>query len=352
MTRLVHLEALSRHTGRRPECPSSKRGTKAARVWGWSGNNAEVRTTRSGLSRLTSVIVDGHKLLLHCCLSWPARRTSIMSNWFSGHMRHRGYRAIYVFSAKCAVISGSVRGLMGLIPWPRRYRTGLIILCGDFVRAVENESVEAISHHWGVCRNVVQKWRHALHVPESNPGTQHLRHLVKSASDSQARRRAVIRAENPKAIFGRERTPHERSHPLLRPSTSKQVHNRMARTGRHINPDLRLWTGKEDKLLGTARREDCPTDQTKPGCCACAAQHFGHTGLECHLLASLRRSAVQTNRGNGFANGNAPSRMHEESGRTLSVFGAEASATNTQIQDKWVLCCATRDIMDTTPTET
>ncbi len=89
MTRLVHLEALSRHTGRRRECPSSKRGTKAARVWGWSGNNAEVRTTRSGLSRLTSVSVDGHKLLLHSCLSWPARRTSIMSNWFSGHMRHQ-----------------------------------------------------------------------------------------------------------------------------------------------------------------------------------------------------------------------------------------------------------------------
>jgi hypothetical protein len=44
--------------------------------------------------------------------------------------------------------------------------------------------------------------------------------------------------------------------------------------------------------------------------------------------------------------------MHEESGRTLSVFGAEASATNTQIQDKWVLCCATQDIMDTAPTET
>jgi hypothetical protein len=30
----------------------------------------------------------------------------------------------------------------------------------------------------------------------------------------------------------------------------------MARTGRHINPDLRLWTGEEDRLLGTARDEE------------------------------------------------------------------------------------------------
>jgi hypothetical protein len=29
----------------------------------------------------------------------------------------------------------------------------------------------------------------------------------------------------------------------------------MERTGRHINPALRLWTDKEDKLLGTARDE-------------------------------------------------------------------------------------------------
>ena len=59
----------------------------------------------------------------------------------------------------------------GLIPWPRRWRTGSIILCGDLVRAVKMESVEAVCYHWGVCRNVVQNWRHALGVPEFNPGT-------------------------------------------------------------------------------------------------------------------------------------------------------------------------------------
>jgi hypothetical protein len=144
----------------------------------------------------------------------------------------------------------------GLIPWPRRYRTGSIILCGDLVRAVETESVEAVSHHWGVCRNVVQKWRQALHVPESNPGTRYLRHRIKTALDSPARRRAVIRANNPKAILSSEQAPHERSHPLVSPTISRLVRDRIARTGRHINPDLRLWTDKEDKLLGTARDEN------------------------------------------------------------------------------------------------
>jgi hypothetical protein len=93
-------------------------------------------------------------------------------------------------------------------------------------------------------------------VPESNPGTRYLRHRIKTAVDSPARRRAVIRANNPKAILSSEQAPHERSHPLVSPSISRLVRDRIARTGRHINPDLRLWTDKEDKFLGTARDEN------------------------------------------------------------------------------------------------
>ena len=143
----------------------------------------------------------------------------------------------------------------GPIPWPRRYRTGSIILCGDLVRAVKMESVEAVAHHWGVCRNVVQKWRQALQVPEANPGTRQLRHQVRAAPDAPARLRAAARAKRPKAILRRDQARHERAHPLLRPATSQLVRDRMARTGRHINPDLRLWTDREDNLLGTGRDE-------------------------------------------------------------------------------------------------
>ena len=144
----------------------------------------------------------------------------------------------------------------GPIPWPRRYRTGSIILCGDLVRAVKLESVEAVCYHWGVCRNVVQKWRHAVQVPECNPGTRQLRRQVRVTADSPARKRAAFRASHPAAILHREKLPHERAHPLARPSTSELVRERMARTGRHINPNLRLWSDKEDKLLGTARDEE------------------------------------------------------------------------------------------------
>jgi len=138
------------------------------------------------------------------------------------------------------------------IPWPRRYRTNSLILCGDLVRAVKLESVEAICYHWGVCRNVVQNWRQALGVQENNPGTSHLREQLRAESGSAAQQRALLRVRHPTAVLPREHSPHEQAHPLVRPATSLRVHERLARTGRHINPQLRLWSDREDKLLGTA----------------------------------------------------------------------------------------------------
>ena len=138
------------------------------------------------------------------------------------------------------------------IPWPMRYRTGSIILCGDLIRAVKMESVEAVSHHWGVCRTVVQFWRKALGVTEFTPGTQSLKHRSRLHMKSQTQCRATIRACNPKAIFKRPDPESERRRPLVRPTTSAFVKARIERTGRHINPELRLWTEKEDRLLGTA----------------------------------------------------------------------------------------------------
>lgn len=138
----------------------------------------------------------------------------------------------------------------GPIPWPRRYRTNSIILCGDLVRAVKQESVEAVSFHWGVCRNVVQNWRKALEVPEHNPGTRQLLHRTRTGLEPQTRQRAEVRAKNRAEILPRRPLVHERSHPLRRPATSQLVKERIARTG-HVNPDLRLWTPREDKLVGS-----------------------------------------------------------------------------------------------------
>jgi len=89
--------------------------------------------------------------------------TENISSCISGRISRRKLRAIKGSFASCVDLKvGSWSA--GLIPWPRRYRTGSIILCGDLVRAVKLESVEAVCFHWGVCRNVVQNWRQALHV--------------------------------------------------------------------------------------------------------------------------------------------------------------------------------------------
>lgn len=60
------------------------------------------------------------------------------------------------------------------IPWPRRKKTGRasLILCGDLVRAVKTESVEAICHWWGVGPTKVWMWRQALGVDRVTPGTR------------------------------------------------------------------------------------------------------------------------------------------------------------------------------------
>jgi len=52
----------------------------------------------------------------------------------------------------------------GPIPWPKKWRTRSLILCGDLVRAVQQESALAVAHHWAVCAEIVSRWRRALEV--------------------------------------------------------------------------------------------------------------------------------------------------------------------------------------------
>src|SRR6266705_1970420 len=65
----------------------------------------------------------------------------------------------------------------GPIPWPRRWRTASLILCGDLVRAVRKEAVQAVAWHWGVSKATVRAWRRALGVPELTAGTRKLQSL-------------------------------------------------------------------------------------------------------------------------------------------------------------------------------
>ena len=69
------------------------------------------------------------------------------------------------------------------IPWPKSRRQGKggsggIVLCGDLLRALEQESIPAISHHWGVNRATVGNWRRALELTSRTEFTPGARRLV------------------------------------------------------------------------------------------------------------------------------------------------------------------------------
>ena len=51
-----------------------------------------------------------------------------------------------------------------LVPWPTVAGKRSLVICGGLLRAIELESVPAISRHWGVTAKTVQKWRRALGV--------------------------------------------------------------------------------------------------------------------------------------------------------------------------------------------
>ena len=68
----------------------------------------------------------------------------------------------------------------GPIPWPIKWGTNSIILCGDLVRAVRQESALAVAHHWDVCTGIVSRWRAALDVEPITLGTHRLKSYVSS----------------------------------------------------------------------------------------------------------------------------------------------------------------------------
>lgn len=63
------------------------------------------------------------------------------------------------------------------ISWPYRKKTGAhsLILCGDLVEAVKNESAQDVCDWFGVGGTTVAKWRRTLGVDrQNNAGTQRL----------------------------------------------------------------------------------------------------------------------------------------------------------------------------------
>lgn len=83
-----------------------------------------------------------------------------------------------------AVVQDLARGevrIVGLtdarIPWPigQKGRGKSLVLFKGLAKAVRKESHQAVRHWWGVGADRVWKWRKALGVPRTNPGTHKLR---------------------------------------------------------------------------------------------------------------------------------------------------------------------------------
>ena len=143
----------------------------------------------------------------------------------------------------------------GLIPWPMKWRTRSLILCGDLLRAVEQESAMAVGYHWGVCSTIVSRWRGALDVDPITVGTHRLKSYVTTEAMTPTLRVHLSRVKTGKPRKLSRRGKARLLAALHRPKPAKwftsMARHFEARRGKPVDPDDRAWTPKEEKLLGT-----------------------------------------------------------------------------------------------------
>src|SRR5688572_11106364 len=66
----------------------------------------------------------------------------------------------------------------GHIPWPiSKVGIGvkMLVICGDLLRALRRESVQAVAHWWGITPHTVTKWRRRLGIRNNPEGNTRLR---------------------------------------------------------------------------------------------------------------------------------------------------------------------------------
>jgi hypothetical protein len=134
----------------------------------------------------------------------------------------------------------------GPIPWPRAWKTRSLILCGDLIEAVKRESSLGVAHQWGTSIKTVQGWRRTLGVETYNEGTQMLMKRQARENATPQHMRAMTKAARKVTRKPKSKAWRERMSVIIR--------ERIRKRG-SINPNLRLWTEKEEKLLGTKTDE-------------------------------------------------------------------------------------------------
>jgi hypothetical protein len=143
----------------------------------------------------------------------------------------------------------------GPIPWPVKWRTRSLILCGDLVRAVKQESEIAVAYQWGVCVAVVTKWRNALEVEPITEGTRLLKSHVQTEAMTPALRQHLSRLKTGKPRKLTRRGEASLMAALHRPKSARWFESMAphfaARRGKPVDPNDRVWTPKEEELIGT-----------------------------------------------------------------------------------------------------
>jgi hypothetical protein len=152
------------------------------------------------------------------------------------------------------------------IPWPigKQGRFRALILYADLAKAVRNESVVAICHWFGVADRTVNKWRRALGVGASTPGTRALRvehtkepwakaalkkaHSKINDPGRRAKQSAAMRGRTmPKYVAKKIRAAlRGRSIP---PETRRKMSKAKRRAGTRPYANGRPWTPEEDQLV-------------------------------------------------------------------------------------------------------
>ena len=152
------------------------------------------------------------------------------------------------------------------IPWPLNCDSRpVFIVCGDLLRALGQESIQAISHHWAVGYTTVSGWRRRIGITGRNPGTKRLMRAWLPEKMMPINRLALLLSGKPAVIRAHAEkllvkplpaTMRKLVRLLAIHPKSKRARQRLlqyAKRHRWQNPEYRyrVWTPAEDKLLGT-----------------------------------------------------------------------------------------------------
>ena len=139
----------------------------------------------------------------------------------------------------------------GRIQWPigkrgPRTRARFLILTGDLIKAVKKEAPVALYEWWGVTACTVTKWRKALGVELSNPGTHVLRQAIGyDPRVVEGRKKAYAKANDP-VRCAKISAAHKGY------TVSEEVRRRLSefRTGKKLSAETRKKIGDTHRKRG------------------------------------------------------------------------------------------------------